>query len=60
MTTLCPGGKERLTRLIDMVKSGRLDLRPVITHRFPLDRIHEAYDVFGNRKDDVMKVAIKP
>lgn len=60
VTTLCPGGKERMTRLIGMVKSGRLDLRPLITHHFRLDQIKEAYDVFGNRKGAVMKVAIKP
>ena len=60
ITTLCPGGKERLTRLINMVKSGRLDLRPLITHRFSLADIKKAYDLFGGRKDGVMKVAIKP
>ena len=60
ITTLCPGGKERLTRLINMVKSGRLDLRPLITHRFTLADIKKAYDLFGGRKDGVMKVAIKP
>lgn len=60
VTTLCPGGKERLTRLINMVQSGRLDLRPLITHRYSLDQIKDAYDLFGNRKDNVMKVAIKP
>lgn len=60
ITTLCPGGKERLTRLINMVKSGRLDLRPLITHRFSLADIKKAYDLFGGRKDGVMKIAIKP
>lgn len=60
VTTLCPGGKERLTRLINMVRSGRLDLRPLITHRFSLDQIKEAYALFGDRKDGVMKIAIKP
>ncbi len=60
VTTLCPGGKERLTRLINMVQSGRLDLRPLITHRYSLDQIKDAYDLFGNRKDGVMKIAIKP
>lgn len=43
-----------------MVSSGRLDLRPLITHRFSLDQIKEAYELFGNRRDGVMKVAIKP
>jgi alcohol dehydrogenase len=60
VTTLCPGGKERLTRLLAMVKSGRLDLRPLITHKFSLDEIQDAYKVFGNRLDGVMKVAIRP
>lgn len=60
VTTLCPGGKERLTRLMAMVRSGRLDLRPLITHRFSLDEFQEAYRVFGKRLDGVMKVAIKP
>ena len=33
---------------------------PLITHRFPLSRIEEAYDVFENRKDGAIKVAIFP
>jgi threonine dehydrogenase-like Zn-dependent dehydrogenase len=60
VTTLCPGGKERLRRLIEMVRSGRLDLRPLITHRFKLADINEAYRVFGGRLDGVMKVAVTP
>jgi alcohol dehydrogenase len=60
VTTLCPGGKERMRRLIEMVRSGRLDLRPLLTHRFPLAAINEAYELFGERRDGVMKVAITP
>ena len=60
VTTLCPGGKERMRRLMEMVRRGRVDLTPLLTHTFPLDRIGEAYDLFGERRDGVMKVAIKP
>src|SRR5579864_7629590 len=60
ITTLCPGGKERMRRLIELVRHGRLDLVPMITHRYSLDNIVEAYKLFGERRDGVIKVAIKP
>ncbi|HEX7239341.1 MAG TPA: NAD(P)-dependent alcohol dehydrogenase [Longimicrobiaceae bacterium] len=58
VTTLCPGGKERMRRLLDVVASGRADLQPLVTHRFTLDRIEEAYDLFAHQRDGVLKVAI--
>ena len=60
VTTLCPGGKERMRRLIEMVRRGKLDLRPLLTHRFKLADINEAYKLFGERRDNVMKVVITP
>jgi alcohol dehydrogenase len=60
VTTLCPGGKERMRRLMSMVQSGRFDPTPLITHSFSLDQIVEAYDFFGSRRDGVLKVAIRP
>lgn len=60
VTTLCPGGKERMRRLMELVRSGRLDLNPLLTHTFPLERIAEAYELFGSRKEGVIKVAIRP
>jgi alcohol dehydrogenase len=60
VTTLCPGGKERMRRLMEVVRHGRVDLTPLITHAFPLDRITEAYELFGERRDGVLKVAIRP
>jgi len=60
VTTLCPGGKERMRRLIEMVRRGKLDLTPLLTHRFRLEQINEAYRVFGERADGVMKVVITP
>ncbi|HET7232984.1 MAG TPA: NAD(P)-dependent alcohol dehydrogenase [Longimicrobium sp.] len=58
VTTLCPGGKERMRRLMSIVASGRADLRPLVTHRFTLDQIEAAYDLFGHQRDGVLKVAI--
>jgi alcohol dehydrogenase len=60
ITTLCPGGKERMRRLIELVRHGRLDLVPLITHTFSLDKIVDAYKLFGDRLDGVIKIAIKP
>ena len=59
-TTLCPGGKERMRRLMSIVQTGRVDLRPFVTHRFPLDKIEDAYELFANQRDRVIKVAIVP
>ena len=60
VTTLCPGGKERMKRLINSVASERVDLKPLVTHRFALDQIEQAYDLFANQRDGVLKVAITP
>lgn len=60
VTTLCPGGKERMRRLMDVIASGRLDTRPLVTHRFKLDDIEAAYDLFAHQRDGVLKVAITP
>lgn len=60
ITTLCPGGKERMRRLMNMVKSGRFDPTPLITHSYSLDNITAAYKLFGDRQDGVLKVAIRP
>ena len=60
VTTLCPGGKERMRRLMEIVRHRRVDLTPLLTHTFALDDIAQAYDLFGERLDGVMKVAIRP
>jgi 2-desacetyl-2-hydroxyethyl bacteriochlorophyllide A dehydrogenase len=60
VTTLCPGGKERMRRLMELVQHGRVDLRPLLTHSFSLDNITAAYGLFANRRDGVLKVAIRP
>lgn len=60
ITTLCPGDKERVRRLMNVVASGRADLKSMVTHRFRLDQIEQAYDLFANQHDGVLKVAITP
>ncbi len=60
ITTLCPGGKERMRRLMELVRHGKLDLTPLLTHTFSLERITDAYKLFGERRDGVIKVAVKP
>lgn len=60
VTTLCPGGKERMRRLMELVRQKRVDLTPLLTHRVSLENIREGYRIFGERVDGVMKVAIKP
>ena len=59
-TALCPGGKERMRRLMNVVASGRIDLGVMVTHQYKLDDIVSAYDLFSHQRDGVLKVAIKP
>jgi len=59
-TALCPGGKERMRRLMNVVASNRVDLGVLVTHTYRLDDIVAAYELFANQRDGVLKVAIKP
>ena len=49
-----------MRRLMELVRHGRLDLTPLLTHTFPLNRTTQAYQLFGERREGVIKVAIKP
>jgi threonine dehydrogenase-like Zn-dependent dehydrogenase len=60
VTTLCPGGKERMRRLMAMIANRRVDLSPLVTHHFPLEKIHDALDLFSRQRDGVLKVALYP
>ena len=59
MTTLCPGGKERMRRLMAMVAQRRVDLRPR-DPPFRARRHLEAYELFSHQRDGVLKVALSP
>lgn len=60
VTSLCPGGKERMRRLMNIVAARRAPFEALVTHSFSLEQIEEAYDLFGNQRDGVLKVAIRP
>ena len=44
--------------ILELIKEGKIDTTPLITHKFPLKDIAEAYRVFESREDGVIKVAI--
>ena len=44
--------------ILRLIEQGKIDTTPLITHRYPLSRIEEAYRVFENKEDGVIKVAI--
>ena len=60
VTTLCPGGKERMRRMMNTVRAGQFDPTPLLTHSFRLEQITEGYELFGERRDGVLKVAVRP
>ena len=46
--------------ILRLIKDGRIDTTPLITHRFPLSRIAEAYELFEQKRDGVIKIAVTP
>ncbi len=49
-----------MRRLMAVIAARRLDLSGLVTHRFRLDEIEAAYDLFSQQRDGVLKVAITP
>jgi alcohol dehydrogenase len=60
ITTLCPSGSERLRRMMDLMRYGKVDLRPLFTHEIRLRETPAGYDMFRERRDGVIKIAIRP
>ncbi|HUL30583.1 MAG TPA: alcohol dehydrogenase, partial [Thermodesulfobacteriota bacterium] len=47
-------------RLLSLIRSGKLDVTPLISHRMPLTDAVRAYELFSSRTDNVMKIILKP
>lgn len=44
---------------LELIREGKIDTEPLITHTYPLSRIQEAYDLFESKRDGVIKVAVE-
>ena len=60
VSTLCPSGHDRMTRMLELVRWGRVDLGPLFTHRMKLADTPKAYDLFRSKEGGVLKIAITP
>ncbi|MEQ4499297.1 zinc-dependent alcohol dehydrogenase [Nocardioides kribbensis] len=54
------GGRGQYERSLELVRSGRIDLDPVVTHRFGLDQIEEAFATAASKSDGAIKVVVTP
>lgn len=57
-TALCPGGSERMERLMRLIRSGRVDPLPMTTHRFEFDQIGKAFRMMQTKEDGMIKPLI--
>jgi threonine dehydrogenase-like Zn-dependent dehydrogenase len=57
-TGLCPGGNERMTRLLRLIQTGRIDPTPMTTHTFAFDDVATAFDLMTSKTDGIIKPLI--
>jgi threonine dehydrogenase-like Zn-dependent dehydrogenase len=57
-TALCPGGKERMKRLLRMLEMGRVDPTPMTTHRFYFRDLDKAFQMMSTKADGIIKPLI--
>lgn len=58
-TGLCPGGRERMGRLLRLLERGRIDPTPMTTHRFRFTEIEHAFDLMDTKADGIIKPLIE-
>jgi len=57
-TGLCPGGKERMQRLLRLLEMGRVDPTPLTTHTFRFDDLDKAFEMMRTKADGILKPMI--
>ncbi len=57
-TALCPGGRERMERLLRLLETGRTDPTPMTTHTFPFEQIERAFFMMASKEDNIIKPLI--
>jgi len=57
-TALCPGGRERMVRLLRLLEAGRVDPTPLTTHRFPFSHVERAFHMMETKEDNIVKPLI--
>lgn len=60
VTTLCPSGRFRLQRLLDLIEYGNLDFDPLWTHRLSLENILDGYEMAKDPATKALKIAVRP
>lgn len=58
-TSINPDFKRDFPLAMQWLSEGRIDVSPIITHRFPLAEVQQAFDLFQNRTDGVLKVIVE-
>lgn len=57
-TSLCPGGKERMKRLLRLLETKRVDPTPLTTHRFRFEETDRAFEMMKTKADEIIKPLI--
>lgn len=57
-TGLCPGGRERMQRLLRLLENGRVDPTPLTTHTFKFSEMEKAFQMMKNKEDGMIKPLI--
>jgi threonine dehydrogenase-like Zn-dependent dehydrogenase len=58
-TALCPGGRERMERLMRLIETGKVDPTPMTTHTFKFDDLEKAYELMESKEEGIIKPLIE-